>query len=340
MILVNNAGDWSKTFAPLLHAPWHGWTVTDLIFPFFLFIVGVAIPFGLNAGEPAGLHAKILRRTAILFGLGLFLNWFPFYTVAWERARVPGVLQRIAIVYLVAALSYLHLGRRARTALSVVLMGGYWIAMRLGGDLTPEGNLAFRLDHAVLGAHTWRYAPGPGDPEGILSTVPAIVSALAGVFTGEWLRAAAAPGRKVRALLTFGVLATVAGLGLSHWFPINKNLWSPSYVVFTTGAALLCLSVPYVAVDLRPGETSARWAHPLVVFGRNSILAFAGSSLLARLLLVIKVGDVSLGRWLYEQAFKPNLPEYYASLAWALVHVAVWFGVLLWLDRRRIYLRV
>jgi predicted acyltransferase len=336
MILVNNAGDWSKTFAPLLHAPWHGWTLTDLVFPFFLFIVGAAIPMAL--AEPGlGAHRKILKRAALLFALGLFLNWFPFYTVHWERARIPGVLQRIAIVYLVAALAYLHLGRRARAALAVLLLAAYWVAMKLGGDLTPEGNLAFGLDHAILGAHTWRYAPGPGDPEGILSTVPAIASALAGIFAGEWLRSHEAPRRKLLGLLAAGAVATLAGLLLDRGFPINKNLWSPSYVVFTAGAALLCLAAAYAWVDLGAG---ARWAKPFLVFGRNSILAFVGSSLLARLLLVIKVGDVSLGRWLYTRFFQPNLPDDWASLAWALVHVAIWFGVLVWLDRKRIYLKV
>lgn len=345
MILVNNAGDWSRTFAPFLHAPWHGWTPTDLVFPFFLFIVGVAIPFAVDpieaaaSGRPSR-HAKVLRRAAILFALGLLLNWFPFYTVTWERARIPGVLQRIAIVYLIAALAYLHLGPRVRAALSALLLAGYWLAMKLGGDLTPEGNLAFHLDHLILGAHTWRYSPGPGDPEGILSTVPAIVSALAGIFAGEWLRSAHTARLKLGGMVGAGIAAIAAGLALHltpSGFPLNKNLWSPSYVVFTTGAALVCLAAAYGVVDLLAG---ARWSRPFVIFGRNSILAFVGSSLLARLLLVIKVGDVSLGRWLYARAFTPTLPDYWASLAWALVHVAIWLAILTWLDRRKIYLKV
>lgn len=172
MILVNNAGDWGKTFAPLLHAEWNGWTPTDLVFPFFLFIVGVAVPFAfaraLDGGPEArtALRRKILKRSALLFGLGLFLIWYPFYTVHWERFRIPGVLQRIAIVYLVAALAYLRLGPRGRLVLSTLLLGGYWAAMRLvpvpgygAGDLSPEGNLAFHVDHLVLGAHHWLYSP-------------------------------------------------------------------------------------------------------------------------------------------------------------------------------------
>ena len=200
MILVNNPGDWGKTFAPFLHAEWHGWTPTDLIFPFFLFVLGVAIPLAFasrlerSGGDLRPLYLQILRRTLILFGLGLFLAWFPFYDVNWAMARIPGVLQRIAVVYLFASLAYLNLSIKGRAWLSAVILLGYWLVMKLIpvpgielGSIGPDGNPAAWLDHAVLGAHVWRNAPGPGDPEGILSTFPAVVTALAGVFTGEWL---------------------------------------------------------------------------------------------------------------------------------------------------------
>ena len=342
MILVNNPGDWAKTYAPLLHAEWHGWTPTDLVFPFFLFIVGVAIPLSLADREPSReLHFKILRRGVILFGLGLLLAWAPFYTVAWERARIPGVLQRIAVVYFFAALAFLHLRARSRAILSVALLAGYWVAMKLGGDLSPQGNLAFWLDHQILGAHTWRYAPGPGDPEGILSTVPAVVSALAGIFAGEWLRSSRTGTKKLQGLFLGGVLATAAGLLLHPFFPINKNLWSPSYVVFTTGAALLTLGLCYALIDLMklPG------AKPFEVFGKNSILAFVGSGLLVKALLLIKLDDgsgapVSLQKLLYSSLYAPHLPDYVASLAWACSHLLLWLAVVWWLDRRRIYLKI
>lgn len=341
MILVNNPGDWAKTYAPLLHAEWHGWTPTDLVFPFFLFIVGVAIPLSLAGREPSReLHLRILQRSAILFGLGLLLAWAPFYTVVWERARIPGVLQRIGVVYLFAALAYLHLRWRARLALSLSLLAGYWVAMKLGGDLSPQGNLAFRIDHAILGAHTWRYAPGPGDPEGILSTAPAVVSALAGIFAGEWLRSPRSTTRKLVGFLVAGSLASGIGLLLHPYFPINKNLWSPSYVVFTTGVALLCLGLCHELFDRR----GAAWAKPFEVFGKNSILAFVGSGALAKALLLIKLDDpggtpVSLQKVLYSSFYAPHLPDYLASLAWALSHVLLWLAVVWWLDRRRIYLK-
>jgi predicted acyltransferase len=353
MILVNNAGDWSKTYAPLLHAPWHGWTATDLVFPFFLFIVGVAIPFALGdrRGDRA-VERKIHRRAAILFLLGLVLIWFPFYTVAWERARILGVLQRIAIVYLIAAFAYLRLSARARWIAAAILLAGYWAAMKLvpvpgfpTGDLSPEGNLAFHVDHLILGSHIWRYSPGPGDPEGILSTIPAIVSALAGLFVGDWLRCARSTAERLRGLLAAGAIASAAGLVLHRFFPINKNLWSPSYVVFTTGAALLGLGLCYYLIDVRRSVLWARLARPFFIFGTNSILAYAGSSLLARLLMVVKwTGEdgksISLQKWLYEHLCVPHMPDYAASLAWALTHVAVWLTILTWLYRKKIFLRV
>ena len=355
MILVNNAGDWGKTYRPLLHAEWHGWTPTDLIFPFFLFAVGIAIPYAFagrlarSGGDRGPLHRQILRRTAVLFALGLFLSWFPFYTLDWSIARIPGVLQRIALVYLVAALAWLHLGPRARAVLAVVLLAGYWLAMTLvpvpghgAGDLSPDGNLAAWVDQRVLGQHTWRKAPGPGDPEGLLSTLPAIASALAGLFAGDWLRSARTQGEKLRGLLVAGGLATVAGLALAPWFPINKNLWTSTYVVFTTGLALLLLAAIYVLVDLKQWHG---WARPFAIFGTNAIVAFFGSTLLAKIALLIKwtepSGDtVSLQGWLYRHSFGAWLPDYVASLAWALTYVLIWLGLMTVLYRRRIFIKI
>ena len=364
MILVNNAGDWSKTWWPLLHADWHGWTPTDLVFPFFLFIVGVAIPFALAAklrvADPdlRALHRKIVRRAALLFVLGLALIWFPYYTVVWERVRIPGVLQRIAVVYLIAALAYAHLRPRARAALSAALLGGYWAAMKLisvpgfgAGDLSPQGNLAFHVDHLILGSHIWRYSPGPGDPEGILSTLPAIVTTLSGIFAGELLRrrtlepeTRAAPRTLVNLLLTGAFLLSL-GLALARYFPINKNLWSPTYVLFTAGAAVLVLAAAHWLVDVRRIDG---WCRPFEIFGKNAIVAYAGSSVMARAFGVIKVpsaaadatGSISLQKWLYTRIFQPLFTDHVASFAWALSFVLVWFAILVLLDRRKLYLRL
>jgi predicted acyltransferase len=355
MILVNDPGDWDKTWSPLLHADWNGWTPTDLIFPFFLFIVGVAIPYAFagrlarSGGDRGPLHRQILRRTAILFALGLFLAWFPFYTVTWSTARIPGVLQRIAVVYLVAALAWLHLGPRSRAALTAVLLAGYWLAIVLvpvpghgTGDLGPQGNLAAWADHALLGHHTWKKAPGPGDPEGILSTLPAIASALAGLFVGDWLRSSRTSTRKLAGLLLAGCAATAAGLALAPWFPINKNLWTSTYVVFTTGAALLLLAACYFLIDLEHREA---WARPFTIFGTNAIATFFGSTFLAKLLLLIRwtgpTGEtINLQTWLYRHSFGVWLPDYVASFAWALAYVLLWLALAALLYRRRIFIKI
>ena len=355
MILVNNAGDWGRTFGPLLHAEWDGWTPTDLVFPFFLFMVGVAIPLAFanrlekTGGDLGPLYRQIARRTAILFALGLFLTWFPFLGVDWSSARIPGVLQRIALVYLVASLAYLHLGTRARWWLASGLLMGYWLAMELvpvpgfgAGDLSPEGNLAGLVDRLVLGAHVWRYAPGPADPEGILSTIPAVVTALAGIFTGEWLRTKREQNEKLIGLFVAGSLAAVAGAVFGWFFPINKNLWTSSYVVLTAGLALLTLAVISYFVDLKKRDG---WAKPFVVFGTNSIAAYVLSGLIAKILYRVRWTGVdgsriSLKTWLYDHCFASWIPDYFASLAWASVHVLVVLAVMWWLYKRKIFIKI
>ena len=354
MILVNDAGDWNKTYAPLLHAEWNGWTPTDLIFPFFLFIVGVAIPYAFagrlerSGGDRGPLHRQVLRRTLILLVLGLFLNWFPFYSVNWPAARIPGVLQRIAVVYFFAALAWLHLGPRSRWALTFSLLAAYWLTMVLipvpghgAGDLSPDGNLAGWLDHLVLGRHTWRKAPGPGDPEGILSTVPAIATALLGLFTGDWLRSPRTRREKLMGLLLWGCVATIAGLVLGRWFPINKNLWTSTYVLLTAGLALLLLAATYELADRRGWNA---WARPFLVFGTNAIVAFFGSTLMAKILYLIHTTEggetVTLQQWLYRHLFASWLPDYAASFAWALAFLGLWWGLMAILYRRRVLIKI
>ncbi len=355
MLLVNNAGDWGHTFAPLLHAEWNGWTPTDLVFPFFLFIVGVAIPLAFasrlekSGGDLGPLYRQIVRRTLIIFALGLFLTWFPFMGIDWSRVRIPGVLQRIALVYFFASLAYLHLGTRGRAWLTGGLLVGYWLAMTLvpvpgfgAGDLSPEGNLAGLVDRLILGAHVWRYAPGPADPEGLLSTLPAVATALAGIFTGEWLRSQKSQNEKLIGLFVVGSFAAAAGAVFGWFFPINKNLWTSSYVVLTAGLALLTLAVIFYVVDLRGRD---RWATPFLVFGTNSIVAYVLSGLIAKILLKIRWADaegstVSLNSWLYHRFFASWIPEYFASLAWATVHVVAILGITWLLYRKKIFIKI
>ena len=355
MILVNNPGDWSKTFAPLLHAEWHGWTPTDLVFPCFLFVMGVAIPFALAARleragpDRAGVTGKIVRRTLILLALGLVLNIFPGIGIDWETVRWPGVLQRIAAVYLVSALAYLHLDIRRRAWLTGGVLAGYWLLMKLvpvpgygAGDLSPDGNLAAWLDQLLLGQHVWREAPGPGDPEGILSTLPALATALIGVFTGELLRS---PGRRRQKIVRLWVAAAAGvalGLLVGEWFPVNKNLWTSSFVLLTAGLSLAMLAGVYYLVDVKGHD---RWAAPFYILGLNSIAAFVGSGLLARVLSTIRWQGsdgvvVTLKLWLYGTLIDPLLPDYWASLAWALATVLLWVGIMSLLYRRRIFIKI
>src|SRR5262249_2928801 len=254
MVLVNNPGTWRAVYAPLRHADWHGWTPTDLVFPFFLFIVGVAIPLALGrrraAGAPRGrLAVRILRRAAVIFALGLLLHAIPSFELS--TLRIPGVLQRIAVCYLAAALVYLVTGWRGQGALAAVLLVGYWAALVLvpvpggsAGDLGKEGNLAAWLDRALLGPHIWRVAR-VYDPEGILSTVPALATTLFGVLPGTFLASGRPAARTARGLLVAGVAGIAIGLAWGRSLPINKSLWTSSYAVFTAGAALLVLAACY-----------------------------------------------------------------------------------------------
>lgn len=345
MILVNNPGG-GKTFAPLLHAEWHGCTPTDLIFPFFLFIVGVAIPFAFasrlarSGGDRWPLYRQIARRVVILFALGLFLNWFRLTSIDWSTVRIPGVLQRIAVVYGLAALAYLWLSPRWRGWLTAALLVGY--AWLLAGDLSPQGNLPFAIDHAVLGNHTWRLSPGPGDPEGLLSTLGALATALLGLFAGDWLRTERTAHEKLTGLFVWGSTGMLAGWAWAPFLPWNKMLWTSSYVLWTGGLAAVGLGLTMYWVDVR-GKTA--WARPFEIFGTNAVAAFFGSTLMAKLGYQIQwVTDAgestTLQRFLFTRLVDPLLPDYWASLVWALAYVLLWLGLMGVMWRRRWFWRV
>jgi len=340
MVLVNNPGTWRAVYPPLRHAEWHGWTPTDLIFPFFLFVVGVSIPLALGrrlaGGEPrAAVVRKILRRAAIIFALGLVLHGVSSLDLA--TIRIPGVLQRIAVCYLVSALLFVTTGWRTQVVMAVVALGGYWAAMTLipvpgfgPGDLGEEGNLAAWIDRALLGPHIWRIGR-VYDPEGILSTVPAIVTTLLGVFTGRWIRGGRPPGATAGGLLAAGAVGIAAGLAWGRWFPVNKSLWTSSYVVFTAGAALVALAACYWLIEIRGWRW---WTPPFVMLGVNALAVFFLSTLLAILLNRVRVpvggpGARPLQAVLFETLFAPWAPAAAASLAWALVNVLLWL-VLMW----------
>ena len=349
MILVNNPGDWNTVYWPLLHAHWHGWTPTDLIFPFFLFIVGVSLTLSKRTSwKPA------LARALKLVGLGLLLNLYPYFPVA--ELRWPGVLQRIGVCYFAAWAAKRYLRPRGQVLFAIALVVGYFLVMtRVVG---PEGhapgfeietNLAAQLDRVLLVPHVWSVTR-TWDPEGVLSTFPAIATALVGLLFGEWLlgRNARSPFRTTLGLLLGGLVLTALGVAwgelapASIVIPINKGLWTSSYVLLSGGLAAALLGLCYFVVDV--GGLS-RWATPFVSYGRNAIAVYVASGLLADTLSAVRwpAADgtlLSLGQRLY--AFFPAsvLPPYAASFVWALLFVVLFYLMTALLDRRGIYLKV
>ncbi|HLA78643.1 MAG TPA: heparan-alpha-glucosaminide N-acetyltransferase domain-containing protein [Vicinamibacteria bacterium] len=341
MILVNNPGSWSSIYWPLDHAKWHGWTPTDLIFPFFLFMVGMAMNFSRK-----GTFRQALRRASILFGLGLFMAAYPFFNLL--TVRIPGVLQRIALCYLAAWVVRRLLGPLGEAVAASVLVGAYWwllTAVPVPGfgppNLDPETNLGAFLDRLLLSGHLWKQSK-TWDPEGLLSTIPAVATTLLGSLAGHWIRAPRGGKLKTVALLGAGLALTVAGLAWGRVFPINKNLWTSSYVLLTAGLAAYLFGLVCYVADVVGHQT---WARPAVVYGRNAIFVFVASGLLAKTLYLIKLPSaagtpLSLQAHLHRFLFASWLPPHGASLAFAAANVGCWFLVLLWMDRRGLHLKV
>lgn len=353
MLLVNNPGSWEHVYRPLEHAEWNGWTPTDLVFPFFLFIVGVATTFSLGglmdqgAGR-AGLFRKVVIRAALIFALGLLLQGFPHYDLA--HLRIPGVLQRIALSYLLAAVIVLLTGVRGQALTLLGLLLGYWILMTLvpvpgvgSGVLEPEKNLSNWLDLRVLGVnHVW-LETRTWDPEGLLSTLGAVGSVLCGVLAGHWVRSGRGPGVKAFGFLYAGGMTLLVGWIWSHVFPINKSLWTSSYVLLSAGIACLVLAATYWLVDMKGYR---RWTWPFLVFGTNAIAAYWLSSLCAIMLGWVMVPGLAEGEpvvlkaYVYETFYASWLDPANASLAYALSYVVLWLGLLSILYRRRIFIRI
>ncbi len=430
MVLVNNPGTWSAIYDPLEHAAWHGITPTDYIFPFFLFIVGVAIPIALKKrvenGVNRDLYLKIIQRAATIFALGLLMSMIPFFqfndstgipyaikillvlsfstalllylldkkkiaaitvgasalillgfylwgaNIVWYNfagMRIPGVLQRIAVCYLVVSIIFLHTNWKQQTAIGVGLLLLYWVLMTLvpvpGCDVATVDdkvcNLAAWLDRTILTeAHMWRSAK-VFDPEGILSTIPAIVTTMSGVLTGTWLirsdegRATSGEAsdsslvtsnsslNRVSGMFFFGTVLLAIGWSWSLLFPLNKSLWTSSYVVYTSGLALLTLAFCYWLIDIKGYK---RWARPFVVFGVNALALFVFSGIMARLLGMIRLTgpeegkEITLQQWIFNNAFLSWASPINASLAYAICFILLWLFLMWLLYRRRIYLKV
>jgi predicted acyltransferase len=343
MILVNNPGTWAAVYPPLVHAEWNGWTYTDTIFPFFLFVAGVAMALSFGKRRAAGsapgtLARHLVGRAAAIVAIGLALGFVSFFAFHRAHMRFPGVLQRIGVCVLVAGAIFLFGGARAAAAWAMVLLLGYWALMGTG-PLDPAGNLAARIDHAVFGVHTWKAG---WDPEGLLSTLPAIATTLMGALAGERLRASNPAARKIRELLAAGAIAAAAGLVWGSVFPINKSLWTSSYALLMSGLACVSLAACVWVVDVRGWR---RWAAPLVWLGRNAIAAFTLSTLGAIALIAIKVGGPegkprSFWTTIHRTAFDRFADPRLGSLLFALAYLCVWVALCGLLYRRRIFIRI
>ena len=382
MLLVNDPGTWSAIYPPLEHATWNGWTPTDLVFPFFLFIVGITTHLSLGARRSRGaseseIRKQILRRGALIFLLGFLLNGFPFFT--WGSVtgvadptflqrvvdrlfhwRIMGVLQRIGLAYMCAAV--LTQGVSVKRIVGTIggLLLGYWIVMTMlpvpgtGGTVgallldVPSSTMAaywdrFFLDWSRfgLGNHIWSGSV-TFDPEGLLSTIPAICTAMLGVLAGRWIGRERPLEERLNGLFAAGCLAMTFGMIWNWAFPINKSIWTSSYVIFTAGLAAVTIATIMWLVDIHGFK---RWTTFFVIYGTNPLIAFMGSGLLARLIYsVIFVRyhgqRMPLESAIYQSMFASWLTPVNASLAFALCFVGLWFCILYGLYRRRIFLKV
>lgn len=340
MILVNNPGDWNHIYWPLEHAAWHGWTPTDLIFPFFLFLVGVSLAFSTRDTTRAA-AVRALR----IFGLGFFMAFYPRFNIF--TVRIPGVLSRIALCYFVAFLIKKHFGLRSVAAIAAVCCLVYWLLMTLvpvpGGlppNLEPETNLGAWLDRLVFGPHLW-VTSKTWDPEGLLSSLPALGTTLFGYLAGSLFRAGLTPSEIVRRLTISGLVMSVSGLFWDTVFPINKSLWTSSYVLFTAGLSALVLAGFYWVADVKGFKSGMK---PLVIYGVNAIVVFVASGLLAKTMALIKIPlgikTVSSQVFIYQTCFLSFWAPENASLAYAVANVLFWYAILWWMDRRKIHITV
>ena len=376
MLLVNNPGTWSAIYPPLEHAPWHGWTPTDLIFPFFLFIVGITTSISLTGRRARGddegaILRQVLKRGALIFLFGLLLSWFPFFTYTAipdtpdpsfldrvvyrvEHLRILGVLQRIGLAYLGGALLTLRTSLKSQLVILAMLLFGYWALMTLvpvpdtgvAGRFVldkPEQLLSAWLDRTILtpnhlysGSKTW-------DPEGLLSTLPAIGTVILGTFAGRWIgQRDLELNSRLSALFSVGALTMMLGLVWNWFFPINKSLWTSSYVLFSGGMAAVVLATCLWVIDVRGVRA---WTRPLVVYGLNPMLAFLGSGMMARMMgsmIMINVdgAETPLQAVVYKNVYASWLSPVNASLAFALTFVALWYVLLLIAEKRGFVLKV
>ena len=365
MILVNNPGSWSNTFSPLSHASWHGCTPTDLVFPFFLFAVGNAMSFvmpKLQQGNSSEFWKKVIKRTILIFLIGLFLNWSPFVKWSdtglvfkpWENVRILGVLQRIALCYFFASVIIYYGKSRMALFIGMMILVIYWVlSFALGAAGHPyslSGYFGNAIDFNILGiSHIYKGEGVPFDPEGLTSTLPAIVQVIFGFLVGEYIQLKGKNFEMLAKLLLTGVVLVLVGFIWDFSFPINKKIWTSSYVFYTSGLAIVTLSMFIYLLEFN--NAKGKWSHFFDVFGKNPLFVFVLSGFLPRVLALLRWTDhtdekgepvyTSALPWFYENVCKNiNTDLRVGSFVYALSFIA-FFGVLAYyLDKKKIYIKV
>jgi len=357
MILVNNPGSWAHIYAPLEHAPWHGLTPTDLVFPFFLFAVGNAMAFVMPKLEQAGpgiFWRKVLKRSALIFLIGLFLNWWPFIKAtdysfkAFENVRILGVLQRIALAYFFAAIIVFYLKGIKAFYAAMLLLLGYWALCLLGNPMDPyslQGWFGTGIDKTILGiTHMYKGEGIPFDPEGIMSTFPAIAQVILGYLVGNYIQENGKSKEQFPAMLNGLFIAAIAllvtGFSWDMVMPINKKIWTSSYVVYTTGLATLTIATMIYLIEIK--GVKSKLSQFFDVFGKNALFVFALSAFLPKGLALIKLRDgVTPWNWLYKKVYIhiPGAPEN-GSLVYALTVISFMWLICWWLNKKKIYIKV
>ncbi|MFO7823346.1 MAG: heparan-alpha-glucosaminide N-acetyltransferase domain-containing protein [Cyclobacterium sp.] len=354
MIIVNTPGDWSTNFSPLLHASWHGLTITDLVFPSFLFVVGNAMSFSLSKLQdkgPGKYFQKVMKRTIIIFVIGLLLTAFPFFRLSdagiipfdFTKIRVLGVLQRIALCYGIAATLIYFFKLKGSLIIGACMLIGYWFLMYFFGapgadPYALEGNAARKLDLWLIGtANLYRGEGIPFDPEGVLSTIPAVVNVLLGYAIGVWVQR---EGGKVKTVFTLLLLASgllFLGYLWDVWFPINKKIWTSSFVLVSVGYATILLACLMYVLEVLKWK---KWAYFFEVFGKNPLILYVLSGVLVRIMLMVKVGDQAFKSWAYQGLFVPYFPPKAASLVFAICFMLLIWLVGWWMDKNKWYIKV
>lgn len=344
MILVNTPGSWEYVYPPLRHAPWDGCTPTDLVFPFFLFIVGVSMWFSFKkygGGLTKSGLRKVLKRFTVIFLLGLFLNAFPNFD--FENLRIYGVLQRIAIAYAVAAILCMQFDYKKLLLITVILLLGYWAIINFGGTYTLEGNAVLKLDLLLFGEnHIYGGYGIPFDPEGLLSSIPSVATVLVGYFTGRIIEKSGSVLDAIKKLLIVGIVLVGVGLVWNLGFPINKPIWSSSYVVYTGGLAMLFLAILLWLIDVK---NIKKVFMPAIHFGTNPLFIYVLAGMFGGILGFIKVtnslGDkVTILSYYYSDVLVPILGNMNGSLFFAISHIVFFWFVTYILYKKKIFIKI